>query len=105
MSSQPKSGPQRPAPLVVQQERLKFQDFTMQRTPSGRVNCEVRLTYGEDVVSGSASGTSSPAGDVRLGADAALRALEVFTAGDLKFELVGVKAVRAFDSNVVIVSI
>ncbi len=106
MDSSRRSGPKRSiAPMVTQQERLKFQDFSLQRTPSGRVTCQVSLTYGEDVVSGSAAGTSSTAGDVRLGAEAALQALESFTAGAITFELVGVKSVRAFDSNVVIVSI
>ncbi len=91
--------------MVTQQERLKFRDFSLERTPSGRVTCQVRLSYGEDIVTGSASGTSSPAGDMRLGAEAALHALESFTEGVIKFELLGVKAVRAFDSNVVIVVI
>jgi hypothetical protein len=57
------------------------------------------------MITGSATGTSSPAGDVRLGAEAALMALESFTGKTITFELLGVKAVRAFDSNVVIVSI
>jgi len=101
----PTSEPQREVPLVVQQERLKFQEFVLQRTPSGRVSCKVSLAYGEDVHAGSATGTSSPAGDTRLGAEAALHAIESFLNGALKFELIGVKAVRAFDSNVVIVSV
>lgn len=105
MASPRKSGPQRAAPVVVQQERLRFQDFSLQRTPSGHVTCQVSLTYGEEVLTGSAAGTSSPSGDTRLGAEAALRALESFTQGAITFELVGVKAVRAFDSNVLIVSI
>jgi hypothetical protein len=105
MDSPRRSGPNQSVPLVVQQERLKFQEFTLQRTPSGRVACEVKLTYGEDVITGTANGTSSPAGDSRLGAEAALHALESFTRGQITFELLGVKAVRAFDSNVLIVAI
>ena len=106
MNSPRRSGPlSSGTPVVTQQERLKFQNFSLQRTPSGRVSCEVSLTYGEDVITGSAAGTSSPTGDTRLGAEAALRALESFTGRTITFELVGVKAVRAFDSNVVIVSI
>jgi hypothetical protein len=106
MSSPRRSGPHRVnVPVVTQQERLKFQDFTLERTPSGRVSCKVSLTYGEEVITGTAAGTSSPSGDTRLGAEAALKALESFTQGTITFELVGVKAVRAFDSNVIIVSI
>ena len=37
--------------------------------------------------------------------DPALRALEEFAEGGLSFELIGVKHIRAFDSNLVIVSI
>ena len=44
-------------------------------------------------------------GDLRLSADAALRALEQFSNHELHFELIGVKLVRAFDENLVIVSI
>jgi len=41
----------------------------------------------------------------RLGAEAAIRALESFTEGTITFDLVGVKVVRAFDANVVIASL
>ena len=40
-----------------------------------------------------------------MAAEAALRALEEFAEGSLSFELIGVKHIRAFDSNLVIVSI
>jgi hypothetical protein len=106
MDSPRQSGPQRSdIPVVIQQERLKFHEFTFQRTPSGRVSCQVSLSYGEELVTGSAVGTTSPSGDTRLGAEAALKALEIFTNGVITYELVGVKVVRAFDSNVAIVSI
>jgi hypothetical protein len=92
-------------PVVIQQERLKFHEFSLERTPSGRVACKVSLSYGEDIISASTAGTSSPAGDARLGAEAVLKALEGFTGGKITFELVGVKVTRAFDSNVTIVSL
>ena len=41
----------------------------------------------------------------RLAAEATLRAIEQFTAGALRFDLLGVKQMRAFDANVVIVSV
>ena len=91
--------------VVVRQERLKFRDFNFQRTPAGKVSCSVSLEYGSESVTGTVSGQASPAGDTRLGAEALIRALDAFTGGALTFELVGVKVVRAFDSNVVITSL
>ena len=64
-----------------------------------------RKTSAPSSASVPAQGQASPAGDARLGVDAAIRALEVFTQGTISFELVGVKVVRAFDANVVIASL
>ena len=91
---------------AARQERLRFSDFSFQRTPSGRVTCRVTLEFGlTEFTSGTLEGHTSPAGDIRLGAEAAIRALEIFTEGRITFELVGVKIVRAFDANIVITSI
>jgi hypothetical protein len=91
---------------VARRERLRFTGFGLTRSPSGLVTCEVSLEWapGEAIV-GRAQGQASPAGDARLGAEAAIRALESFTQGVVTFELVGVKVVRAFDANVVIASL
>src|SRR4051812_19549731 len=91
---------------VARRERLRFTGFSLTRSPSGRVTCEVSLEWapGETVV-GRAQGQASPAGDARLGAEAAIQALETFTERNRTFELVGVKVVRAFDANVVITSL
>lgn len=91
---------------LAQRERLRFLSFSFNRSPAGRVTCEVVLEFapGEQVV-GRAEGQASPSGDSRLGAEAAIRALEMFTEGKITFELVGVKVIRAFDANVVITSI
>jgi hypothetical protein len=53
---------------------------------------------------GESIGPSSPLGDLRISAEACLRALANF-AGDVEFELMAVKHIRAFDSNLAIVSI
>ena len=91
---------------VARRERLRFTGFSYTRSPSGQVTCEVSLEWapGETVI-GRVQGQASPAGDARLGAEAAIRALESFTEGTISFELVGVKVVRAFDANVVIASL
>ncbi|HEY4307100.1 MAG TPA: hypothetical protein VGM82_21700 [Gemmatimonadaceae bacterium] len=44
-------------------------------------------------------------GDFRVAAEAALRALQDFAKDEMQFELLGIKHVRAFDSNLLIVSI
>jgi hypothetical protein len=56
-------------------------------------------------VRGTSAGQSSATVDLRVAADAALRAIETFSDNSLEFELVGVKSVRAFDATVVIVSV
>jgi hypothetical protein len=91
---------------VVRRERLRFTGFSIERSPSGRVTCQVVLEWSPgETVTGRAEGQASPAGDSRLGAEAAIRALEAFTERAITFELVGVKVVRAFDANVVITSL
>ena len=91
---------------VARQERLRFSNFVFERTPSGQVSCLVTLECAPgELISAKVSGQASPAGDVRLGAEATIRALETFTEGNLKFDLIGVKVVRAFDANIVISSL
>ncbi|MEP6620636.1 MAG: hypothetical protein ABJE47_15030 [bacterium] len=98
---EPKSG----FSAAAGRERLRFSDFLYERTPAGKVTCRVTLEFAAgELVHGNVSGHASPAGDTRLGAEAAIRALEAFTEQAITFELVGVKVVRAFDANVVIAS-
>jgi hypothetical protein len=87
-------------------ERLRFVDFAIARTRSGACEVEVALQWpgGERIV-GRATGPSSPMGDLRIAADAAIRALEEFTGGQSGFTLAGFKVVRAFDANLVVVSV
>lgn len=89
---------------TVRRERLGFGNFTFTRSPAGRCVAQVDLEYDGRKVSGKCEGQSSPLGDLRLGAEAAMNAIDSFTDGRLKLELLGVKLVRAFDANVVIVS-
>lgn len=91
-------------PATLRRERLHFGGFTFTRSPAGRCTAQVDLEYDGRKVIGKCEGQSSPIGDLRLGAEAAMNAIETFTAGALGLELLGVKLVRAFDANVVIVS-
>lgn len=90
----------------LRRERLRFTRFAFTRTPNGRCAAEVELEWlDDDRVVGRVEGMASAYGDLRLAADATLRAIEAFSKGELEFELIGVKTMRAFDANVVIVSI
>ncbi|HET7550355.1 MAG TPA: hypothetical protein VFK04_03635 [Gemmatimonadaceae bacterium] len=94
------------APIQGQRSRLRFTDFTFRRASDGRCTAEVELEWTEGLrFRGSAAGQSSPTVDLRVAAEAALRAIESFSEGSMAFDLIGAKAVRAFDANVVIVSV
>lgn len=87
-------------------ERLRFSDFTFSRSRGGQVVAEVELEWAPGVkYRGRADGQSSPMGDLRVAADAAIHALKTFAKGELDFELIGIKTVRAFDANLIIVSV
>jgi hypothetical protein len=94
------------AEAANKRERLRFSNFKFSRTQSGQCAAEVELEFspGSSFV-GRADGQSSTMGDLRIAADAAIRALSVFSEGELEFELIGVKTVRAFDANLIIVSV
>jgi hypothetical protein len=91
--------------LQSRRERLKFADFSFTRTPAGQCSAQVTLEWDDGMYVGRAMGQSSSLGDFRVAADATLRALEDFAKDSMQFELLGVKHVRAFDSNLLIVSI
>jgi len=96
----------RTSPSGSRRERLRFTRFAFEKSPTARCSAEVELEYqpGDSVV-GRAEGIATPLGDVRLAAEATLRAIERFSKGALRFDLIGVKQMRAFDANVVIVSV
>lgn len=102
---QPDQDPDAPE-AAYKRERLRFSNFSFSRTQSGQCAAEVGLEFapGSRFV-GRADGQSSTMGDLRVAADAAIRALSVFSEGQLEFELIGVKTVRAFDANLIIVSV
>ena len=87
-------------------ERLRFVDFELRRLQNGRCRARVVLEWHPDEqFIGSAEELGSQAGELRCAAQAALGAIERAMAARVNFELLGVKAVRAFDSTVVIVSL
>ena len=87
-------------------ERLRFIDFELRRLQNGRCRARVVLEWHpEEQFIGSAEELASQAGELRCAAQAALEAIDHAIQARVKFELLGVKAVRAFDATVVIVSL
>jgi hypothetical protein len=90
----------------LKRERLRLTRVDATHTMTGHCAVEVELEWmaGERVV-GRAEGQASTAGDLRIAALATIDALAKFATGDLKFDLTGIKGLRAFDANIVIVSL
>lgn len=89
----------------MHRERPRFTDFSFERLPNGRCRASVTLGWKDsEPVSGRADGVASPSGNLRCAAEACIHALAQGVPG-LQFELLGVKAVRVFDANVIIVSL
>lgn len=88
------------------EERLRFAEFVLDRLPNGRCRARVDLTWqGTQKFTGDSEGLASQAGELRCAAQACVNALLDAVQGNVRFELLGVKAVRAFDSTVIIVSL
>ncbi len=103
---QPRSDADAAAPSGAPAARLRFTHFAFHRTQAGQCTAEVALmTPDGRTHRGSASGQSTPLGDYRVAGDAALHALQSAVGSGIALELQGVKPVRAFDANVVIVSV
>jgi hypothetical protein len=87
-------------------DRLKFAEFVLDRLANGRCRARVVLTWQDlEEYSGDSEGLASQSGELRCAAEACVTALSKATKSELRFELLGVKSVRAFDANVVIVSL
>jgi hypothetical protein len=87
-------------------DRLRFSEFHLERLPNGRCRAKVVLSWLDaDEFTGESEGLTSQAGELRCAAQACVAALSKAVKDEVKLELLGVKAVRAFDANVVIVSL
>jgi len=87
-------------------ERLVFSSFIFEHFPNGMCRAQVELEHqGGETFHGTAQGSGSHVGSMRTAALASVAALEKAINPDASFELHGVKAISAFDSTIVIVSI
>jgi hypothetical protein len=86
-------------------QRLRFAEFSFDRLPDDRCRVRVLLERPGESYSGTAEGEGSAPGALRCAAQASLTALEQAAEPGQSFELLGAKAVKAFDARVVIVAI
>lgn len=93
------------SPDDERRSRLRFDEFTAESFPDGRVRVGVALEWEGTLYTGEAPGTETLEGETRAAALATLQASQQATRGTLSLELMGVKAIRAFDAWVVIVSV
>ncbi|MEP6765509.1 MAG: hypothetical protein ABJB66_14435 [Gemmatimonadaceae bacterium] len=87
--------------------RLRFVSCRMERAAAAmtRVSVELDGPLQGQRISSRAEGTTCVGGDMRLAAQAMLDGLSKATKGAVRFELIGVKPIRAFDTNVVVAAV
>jgi hypothetical protein len=86
--------------------RLRFDDFKLERFPNGGCRAWVQLEWTQGrLFQGEAEGTQTLEAEVKAAASAALAAAAEAAEGKLTLELRGTKAIRAFDSRIVVVSV
>lgn len=78
---------------------------TLTRAADMRCQAEVCLEWEGVEYRGKDEGVGRSAIEHRVSAEATLRALALLLRGDLRFRLIGTKAVKAFDDNVAIVAV
>ncbi len=86
-----------------QRQRLKFEELVHETGPDGRCRIGVRLEWCGKTIEHTAEGLETHHGRLRASADAALSAATEATSNRVHLDMVGVKAVRAFDGWVVVV--
>jgi hypothetical protein len=95
-----------PSANLENRRRLRFEDFQLVRFPNGRTRVTVRLDWTQGrSYSGESEGNQTLEGEVRAAAEAALEAAVGATGGKLDLDLRGAKALRVFDSWVVVVMV
>ena len=98
---------------VQVRSRLRFDSLSHVRTPDGSGRVSVRLEWGGQMYEGTVSCLETQQGVIKAASQAALRATLASRSGNgsangtfkIDLEVVGVKAVRAFDGWVVVTRI
>lgn len=100
----PESAPTAPEP-APRGRRLRLASVTARRDDSSRRSVGVVLERGGTRYEGSSEGVGGPQVELRLAAEAAMGAIEASLRGGVPFRLVGVKSIRAFDGDLVLVGL
>jgi hypothetical protein len=85
--------------------RLRFADLEFEPRPDGKGRVLVRMEWRGREIQGDAEGILTREAELLMGAHASLAIVNQVAADVVEADLVGVKAVRAFDAWVVIASI
>lgn len=85
------------------ERRVRFHRITLDHPRIGTASAAVALEWGGTIFHGVDEGEGGPAGELRVAAKATLRALQAVLEDVLTFELVGIKALRVFDHDLVAV--
>jgi hypothetical protein len=97
--------PTAPDPSPAAGGRLRLARVESSPSPDGYARVTVMLDLKGARHAGEAKGVLTREGDLRTGAEATLKAVASATGGRLRLGLIGIKAVRAFDSWIVIASV
>jgi hypothetical protein len=85
--------------------RLKLVDIVHDRFPDGRCSVQVVMEWHGRTLEGLEEGTQTTQGILRAGALATLTAANMAADDGIDLELVGVKAIKAFDAEVIIAAV
>ncbi len=99
-----------PLELVVrasslQRERVRFDSIDRVEARDNQINISVVLEWNAETFRGKASGERGDAIEIRTSAAATIDALEKAVGTSLGIRLIGVKQVRAFDAELIVVSL
>ena len=90
-------------PVPEPRRRVRFVAARLTAPRTGRAVAQVELEWGGQTYRDEVEGETGAAVELRLAAQATLRALEAILNGRMQFSLVGIKSFRAFDTDVVVV--
>ncbi len=85
--------------------RVRFVGHQRHETRDGHVRIDAELEWKGERFKGAAEGDSGALIELRTAATAALKAVEALTKDELKLRLIGVKQLRAFDTELVVASL
>lgn len=99
--------PEAPPAMAAGSPRLRLVRCQLERHRGARscVTVAFEEPAGGGVLEASQEGATCPGGDLRLAALATLDALAKGVGGRLRFDLIGVKPMRAFDTNLMLVAV